>query len=712
MIADECSKMATTRQREQTPKKPSKGKVTKGTHHTLRTRQSSLKTDEEEASDPSGCMSLNVLAQVASATLQKEPKKKKLRKRSLQTLEMLDLDQIQSLSDKALLSFFSEMKSNEITRNFTYTCYLMPKKCQEQYKSFGNETQARMRMRSHLQKHIEKLVEEFNDPSAKGKLVFQAEPIHVRNKRVSVLASKKKSGVKRTKFTALKPRDGNNSDSEEQISKKTILREALLGKEKSFDLECEEMAEFSDDDEYENIISTPSKRGRLSQKQANIQQPKSAAHQGLRGKSYGKKSEEEESELTEQDETERRMEENEQFIIDLLSRNQPHHDHCYTTIFGKKRGIDDIVLHDASDEETEEDNDDHLRAYKKRIICPEKGVEPILCLGNVSVMDELTGTGTDEASKTIIVCSEEIIDDLLPDDYEGHNGQRPYPPMPKSALAKRGRIAVPEECDPISEEEEPLMLNPKRRKKAIVPSHHVEREVNVEWERKLALKCIRELKLKKKEDRSPLHCRICKDKKFTASATLMYHYRSHAGKLHLSPFVCLICNTTFTRQHSLNYHMLIHNNQSRFTCKDCGRKFRHPSHFKEHLRRHTGETPFVCTDCPQKFKTRNTYKRHLKTRHGKLLTAAGIHVLSIEEFAKIRTKPYRRNASEKRSKILCRNLDARVKSEPVDTGVLQQDRTEEEEDDEDSDDSPADEENTSLQKQPYYVPFTGIAVKT
>ena len=44
--------------------------------------------------------------------------------------------------------------------------------------------------------------------------------------------------------------------------------------------------------------------------------------------------------------------------------------------------------------------------------------------------------------------------------------------------------------------------------------------------------------------------------------------------------MCLICHTTFTRQHSLNYHMLIHNNQSRFTCKDCGRKFRHPSHFK------------------------------------------------------------------------------------------------------------------------------------
>jgi len=48
----------------------------------------------------------------------------------------------------------------------------------------------------------------------------------------------------------------------------------------------------------------------------------------------------------------------------------------------------------------------------------------------------------------------------------------------------------------------------------------------------------------------------------------------------IKPFVCLICNTTFTRQHSLNYHMLIHKNLNRFTCKECGRMFRHPSHFK------------------------------------------------------------------------------------------------------------------------------------
>lgn len=65
----------------------------------------------------------------------------------------------------------------------------------------------------------------------------------------------------------------------------------------------------------------------------------------------------------------------------------------------------------------------------------------------------------------------------------------------------------------------------------------------------------------------------------------------------IKPYECRICRSVFTRQHSLNYHMLIHSNQTRFTCTDCGRKFRHPSHFKEHRRRHTGESPYECSDC-------------------------------------------------------------------------------------------------------------------
>ncbi|XP_035205401.1 zinc finger protein 69 homolog [Stegodyphus dumicola] len=157
------------------------------------------------------------------------------------------------------------------------------------------------------------------------------------------------------------------------------------------------------------------------------------------------------------------------------------------------------------------------------------------------------------------------------------------------------------------------------------------------FEKELALKFIAKLHSKKKKQiHDSLICQICKDKHFTAQATLIHHYRSHAG---IKPYVCKICESTFTRQHSLNYHMLIHQNLSRFTCEFCERTFRHPSHYKEHLRRHTGETPYHCTDCNLHFKTRNTFKRHLKTRHGKLLTAHGVEDLTAEEFSKFRTNP-------------------------------------------------------------------------
>ena len=43
----------------------------------------------------------------------------------------------------------------------------MPKKCKTQFKSFGNEAGARMKMRNHLHKHIEQLVDEENGETIK-----------------------------------------------------------------------------------------------------------------------------------------------------------------------------------------------------------------------------------------------------------------------------------------------------------------------------------------------------------------------------------------------------------------------------------------------------------------------------------------------------------------------------------------------------------------
>lgn len=49
----------------------------------------------------------------------------------------------------------------------------------------------------------------------------------------------------------------------------------------------------------------------------------------------------------------------------------------------------------------------------------------------------------------------------------------------------------------------------------------------------MALRYLRELRNNRgknsADDPANLQCKICKDKTFTATATLMYHYRSHAG---------------------------------------------------------------------------------------------------------------------------------------------------------------------------------------
>jgi HEAT repeat protein len=42
------------------------------------------------------------------------------------------------------------------------------------------------------------------------------------------------------------------------------------------------------------------------------------------------------------EEKESKIEENEQFIIDLLSKTQPHHDHSYTTVFGKRKNTEQV----------------------------------------------------------------------------------------------------------------------------------------------------------------------------------------------------------------------------------------------------------------------------------------------------------------------------------------------------------------------------------
>jgi len=70
----------------------------------------------------------------------------------------MSLEQIWRLNDKLLVNYFSEPSSNELTRNFAYTCALIPLTCAETFTSFGSELKARNMMKEHLLDHMRQLV--------------------------------------------------------------------------------------------------------------------------------------------------------------------------------------------------------------------------------------------------------------------------------------------------------------------------------------------------------------------------------------------------------------------------------------------------------------------------------------------------------------------------------------------------------------------------
>jgi hypothetical protein len=86
---------------------------------------------------------------------------------------------------------------------------------------------------------------------------------------------------------------------------------------------------------------------------------------------------------------------------------------------------------------------------------------------------------------------------------------------------------------------------------------------------------------------------------------------------------------------------------------------------------------------------------HLKTRHGKLLTASGIKILTVEEFAKIRTKPYRRTPDKEVYKMVT-EIKSKLENISHDMNESDVDITDEEEE-------RSVEENTTIRSLPCLV---------
>lgn len=240
--------------------------------------------------------------------------------------------------------------------------------------------------------------------------------------------NKQKKGTlsKSQTFTALKPSKMGNSQVSLEIDTSHIKTEPTDKDSESFDFSPDQSK--PDDGKDENNITSvrkdsPKKNMTKRYAHKQLQNVKDKNRNYLKSKSKarkadsGKQKPDSDSDSL-NEETERRIEENEQFIIDLLSRTQPHHDHCYTTMFGKKPGIETLHVrmhiqlgleHDGDNSLIDVDNNNFRYGIPPSPSRKHGTVRPIKYLDN-----RLPTCG----GEILIVCAEEIVNNGVKSDSE------------------------------------------------------------------------------------------------------------------------------------------------------------------------------------------------------------------------------------------------------------------------------------------------------
>ncbi|PRD30782.1 UNVERIFIED_CONTAM: zinc finger protein, partial [Trichonephila clavipes] len=78
------------------------------------------------------------------------------------------------------------------------------------------------------------------------------------------------------------------------------------------------------------------------------------------------------------------------------------------------------------------------------------------------------------------------------------------------------------------------------------------------------------------------------------------------------PYVCEICNKSFSQNAVLRGHLRIHTKEKPFVCEKCNKCFSRSGKLKRHTRTHTKEKPYVCEICNKRFSENNILPIHAK----------------------------------------------------------------------------------------------------
>ena len=115
----------------------------------------------------------------------------------------------------------------------------------------------------------------------------------------------------------------------------------------------------------------------------------------------------------------------------------------------------------------------------------------------------------------------------------------------------------------------------------------------------------------KSEDEEKIICTMCGET-VTGNSVFRVHWTRH--RQHKILYECDLCTYSTTQQEALSRHVNSHTQEKLFQCNECGKAFSCDITLKDHAYEHSTETRFVCDVCGKAFKKPSSLKIH-KTIH-------------------------------------------------------------------------------------------------
>ncbi|XP_049870479.1 uncharacterized protein LOC126369927 isoform X2 [Pectinophora gossypiella] len=113
----------------------------------------------------------------------------------------------------------------------------------------------------------------------------------------------------------------------------------------------------------------------------------------------------------------------------------------------------------------------------------------------------------------------------------------------------------------------------------------------------------------------PFKCSLCKGA-FIRHTEYISHMNSHKS---VRPYTCNYCGCQFIRKYNCQRHVREHEMEKKYVCKvpECGKSFHRSYYLSEHMKVHSGARPFSCSICGKTSSNKPNHNKHLKIHHAR-----------------------------------------------------------------------------------------------